>query len=710
MNPAKISALVGLALFVSGCSDKSTGDTAPVGDDTGVEDSGNAGPVDADADGFTEDEDCDDTDKSVHPGAEETCDGLDQDCDGQVDEAAVDASTFYADLDGDGFGDGDAPMQACELEDGLVADVSDCDDDDDAVHPEATELTCDGVDNDCDSSIDINRVPTDHPSLQDAVDILGDGSEICVEPGTYAEQLDLSGRTLTFTGQGGTASTVLDIGTSSPMMTLVGESETYDDGMVTFSGFTITGGDLSADGSDLEGGFAHVQGSTLALSDIVFTGHEGEMTNGGVLSGMLVWADTSSVSLTDVLVNDVAFELGRGSASYDSATGIMVRVASGELEFDGVTVSGVNVTADASRQDCKVSGIFLGATDGAAVTGSSLDFSSNSLDMVCLDRAYGEGLAVYADNATTELIDTRITGNLVNIEGEYQGYMNGFVTLYGGEGGWSALEISDNDLSTLSERSSNIYGGVHTEFMDFSQVSIRSNTLEARAVDGTSTGDLSGMLIVAAGDVDHLDVRGNVGVGDASVSALVAVQCQECQESTTSLSNFIIAGNTVEAPEIFSGPLAADAEIGSVQVRNGDIVGNLYTGSTPYGVGGVNVYGNVEGDLVTLVNVQIVDNSIDGGGELPAVYNGSDPKFASVTYCNLVSDDGETSLGDISGTDGNISQAPLYADVSSSDPSAWDLTLQSGSPAVDAGDTAHTDDDGSRSDMGAYGGADGTSW
>ncbi|MDP6935146.1 MAG: putative metal-binding motif-containing protein, partial [Myxococcota bacterium] len=57
-----------------------SGDTGPV--DTGAEDTG---PVDADADGSPAYEDCDDSDSTVYPGAPEEWDGLDNDCDGQVD-------------------------------------------------------------------------------------------------------------------------------------------------------------------------------------------------------------------------------------------------------------------------------------------------------------------------------------------------------------------------------------------------------------------------------------------------------------------------------------------------------------------------------------------------------------------------------------------------------------------------------------------------
>ncbi|MCB9627180.1 MAG: hypothetical protein H6725_07390 [Sandaracinaceae bacterium] len=92
--------------------------------------------------------DCDDAAPGVSPTGTEVCDGLDNDCDGTLDEGVF--ATFYRDADGDGFGDPTVPVaHACTEAHSDALNGFDCDDTDDTVRPGAAEL-CDGVDNNCD--------------------------------------------------------------------------------------------------------------------------------------------------------------------------------------------------------------------------------------------------------------------------------------------------------------------------------------------------------------------------------------------------------------------------------------------------------------------------------------------------------------------------------------------------------------------------------
>ena len=95
--------------------------------------------------------DCDDSDATINPNAVEVCDGIDNNCDGVVDEGLT--STFYQDSDGDGFG-GSTTIQSCGQPSGYVVQGGDCDDSDATINPNAVEV-CDGIDNNCDGVIDV---------------------------------------------------------------------------------------------------------------------------------------------------------------------------------------------------------------------------------------------------------------------------------------------------------------------------------------------------------------------------------------------------------------------------------------------------------------------------------------------------------------------------------------------------------------------------
>ena len=68
--------------------------------------------TDLDGDGFDQEEDCDDSDATVNPSAEELCDGLDNNCDGQIDEGVL--TEYYLDNDADGYGDPGTITESCE--------------------------------------------------------------------------------------------------------------------------------------------------------------------------------------------------------------------------------------------------------------------------------------------------------------------------------------------------------------------------------------------------------------------------------------------------------------------------------------------------------------------------------------------------------------------------------------------------------------------
>jgi len=81
----------------------------------------------------------------------ETCNGLDDDCDGTTDEGVM--STYYRDADGDGYGNPGLPQNACAATEGYVSNNGDCNDADANINHGAVEV-CDGRDNNCNGQVD----------------------------------------------------------------------------------------------------------------------------------------------------------------------------------------------------------------------------------------------------------------------------------------------------------------------------------------------------------------------------------------------------------------------------------------------------------------------------------------------------------------------------------------------------------------------------
>jgi alpha-tubulin suppressor-like RCC1 family protein len=102
-------------------------------------------------------QDCNDLSSNIKPGVPETCDGLDNNCNGQADEGVN--PTWYRDADADGYGNPSAPLQACTKPSGYVANASDCNDASAISHPYAGEV-CDGLDNNCNAQVDEGVKPT----------------------------------------------------------------------------------------------------------------------------------------------------------------------------------------------------------------------------------------------------------------------------------------------------------------------------------------------------------------------------------------------------------------------------------------------------------------------------------------------------------------------------------------------------------------------
>lgn len=92
--------------------------------------------------------DCNDAIPTIRPGAVETCNSVDDDCDGGVDEG-VSMTTWYPDADADGAGNSALGLLACSQPSGRVSTGGDCNDGNNAIRPGVAEIPGDSVDQDC---------------------------------------------------------------------------------------------------------------------------------------------------------------------------------------------------------------------------------------------------------------------------------------------------------------------------------------------------------------------------------------------------------------------------------------------------------------------------------------------------------------------------------------------------------------------------------
>ena len=569
-----------------------------------------AGNVDTDGD-------CNDGDDAIHPDATEICDAAntDEDCNSLADDddPGVDATTqttYYPDDDGDSFGDESAsPQLWCDPEGALVTDSSDCDDTDASSLPGGTEV-CDDHDNDCDGAIDWgNRVPSDYATIQEAIDGVSDGEIVCVEAGTYTEQIDLSGKGITLRGTDGVDATVIDGGGVGPVVSVISGEGTD----TVLTGLTISGG------SDDYGAGVYLSGSSPTLLDLVITG------------------------------NTCVATTCQGTGLYASA---------GSPVLDNVTVTANSATATTVYG----AGAMFSAS---APTVVDSQFSENTASSS--GNVYGTGLALYNCTAGPSFENILVEENITTLG-----------------------TATDGDQ----------YGSLYVYYSNpvFDMISVSAN----EGYDGYNVWSSGVAEYGATSTYTHARVDGNI----ADTYYADAAALREMY-SVTSWTNASFSGNQVIATYAILSAGAFLDRSSTITMTNVDISGNHADGNgTVYAwSSGIGIY-----DSPVFKNVNIVGNTT---ANVSGTYAGGvwSAGYGTFTYSNIYGNTGTQVYGvtDPTGSNGNISVDPMYADTSAADARDWDLSLGAGSPAIDAGDPSLLDADGTRSDVGGEGGP-GSGW
>ncbi|MCB9677907.1 MAG: hypothetical protein H6737_22605 [Alphaproteobacteria bacterium] len=643
-------------------------------------------PIDADGDGYAEDVDCDDADPEVHPDAPELCDGVDNDCDGAVDDDVV-TLDWYDDADQDGFGDASgAAESSCAPVAGRVDDATDCDDADASVRPDAAEI-CNGVDDDCSGTADDGLTFQDWFTDDDG-DGYGDASDT---PVSACE--DVAGRVLDATDCDDADADV------SPAATEVCDGVDQDcDGSVDEGVLSTFSVDLDGDGygaeveacADPDGPGTEVPGDCDDGAASVFPGAP-ELCDG---------ADSDCAGGTPEHAVPAEFATIQDAVDAASA-GDIVCIAAGTYT-ENVTAS-VSLRIEGTGADEVVLdggglGRVLGFESGATVIELEGLTLRNGL------ASEGAGLRVADAAATTVLTDVRIEDNVCDT-----GPCTGAGAKLVGDVDLVDVVVEGNTIDLATDANA-VGAGLHlsTGVVTGSNVSLLGNhstTVGAIWIEGAGLYAQDVDLVLTDSRIAGNGLTGGQtrGHGFSTAGGTVLIERTVIEDNTAYgdtwpypakgvvhmgspavLRNVVIARNDADAASgDILGTVFTVYGLFTLEVEHTTIVGNTGTASWSSLVDGNN-------NTVTFSHVVAWDN--EGSATL---YGAGSPVFDH----SLVGTSGFLANAIVNGTANLTEVDPLFVDEANGD-----YHLGAGSPAIDAGDAAILDPDGTTADLGAYGG------
>lgn len=703
-------------------------------------------------DGYLADaSDCDDSNDTIRPGALEQCNNKDDDCDGVEDEAVV-TQIWYVDADGDGFGSDSMVTENCAQPDGWLTVSGDCNDGDATVHPGADELQ-NGQDDNCDGYGDadiyvtvdgISPVPSipAYSSVQAAIDAAMNEQLIELGAGTWKERIDLKGKALKLVGSQGAGQTILDGNGAGPVVTVSGGVQD-----ARIRGLTIRGSKsvstASACGSGVGGGVCVAGGSTLELREVVLEGNSA--TSGGNLA-----VTGSTVTLAQTLVTNGYATSGGGI--YVTSKGTVTLDSDTEVRLNSTSGSGGGIYVASASAVSLSESLLSGNTasldgGGIYVSGSSLTATGARLEV---NNALKDGGGIRSVNtSTTQLTSCLFVGNVaVNGGGiSSDGTTVLDMSLRGGElfsnsasGNGGGLDMKGGtvvDVTFLDNVAQKAGGGIYAAGGDISFSALRLEKNRAIISGGgaslaPSTQSIltsctfseniaasgGGLAISTFLKLESCDLVGNsagkdVGgaVAKSGSGTLEFHHCRLLQNSavlngggvnvsggTLQMTNSIVASNR---SFLSGGGLAITGTSSKYLLTSMAITGNVaeYQGGGLYlsATGG----GTTQNTLFGWNVANYGENAYfetTSGVQYSAFYLG---EMASAGVLNI-SEDTLIAFHNLIGEEPKLLNDPRTGRGSQDD----DWHLRNDSPLVDVGNpaTSANDPDGSRCDIGAFGG------
>ncbi|MFT5679435.1 MAG: hypothetical protein ACI8RZ_000339 [Myxococcota bacterium] len=678
--------------------------------------------------------DCDDADSAINPAATEVCDSIDNDCDSDIDDddSSLDSSTgtvFYADDDGDTYGDISSTTQTCLQPTGYVSDDQDCDDGDSAINPVALEV-CDSIDNDCDTLIDDDDPDTDTSTgATYYADLDSDGygdaantTDSCGLPSGYV--VDDTDCDDAASAVNPAATEVCD-SIDNDCDTLIDDDDSSLDATTGTVFYADTDGDTYGDASATTQTCLQPSGYLTDDTDCddadaaqypgadEYCNSEDDDCDGttdeDAVDGMDFYVDDDGDGFGDPSNIEWACEGVENDYDCndtDSNEPAYVDISSGSTAGDG-SLDNPYDTIQAGIDDAGECVIVEGGTYEEAI-----DFNGNSVTVTGVD---GSASTIIDASGLGEPVVTFASGEQATLEG---------FTLTGGDG---YVESTSSSYACTSVTTCTDYydtyagGGIYIDGADpfLIDLIIESNNLPVASV--TASGDdtfnvssYGGGIYISNGtatiegseiSTNFADQGGGVYV---DISSVVEVESSWLVENmSTDGGGFEVDGGELMLLNVAMMWNEATSEGGGTLIVDGALDATNITQSGDDAPTGGGIYASGS-STVALINAIIAEA---GTGE--GVLIGGSASFSG-SYNDVYGNVGGNYSGitDPTGSGGNISSDPLFTAWSDDGNSANDdLSLTGSSPAVDAGDpaSAYDDDDGTVNDMGAWGGP-GSAW